>query len=81
MYYKNFFLTQFLESAIFLITMEDERIKADIQKLMPEIIAFLEKYGFSNDLGNQEILHVVPDLESIRKTIENTTSLFFPDNS
>ena len=61
--------------------MEDESKKANVQKLMPEIIAFLEKYGFSSDLANQEVLHVVPDLEAIRKTIEDTTSFFSSDNS
>ena len=80
-YYKNFFLTQFLESTILLPTMETERKQANVQKLMPEIIAFLEKYGLSSDLANQEVLHVVPDLEAIRQTIEDTTSLFFSDNS
>ena len=61
--------------------MEDGSKKVDVQKLMPEIIAFLEKYGLSCDLENQEILHAVPDLVAIRQTIEDATSLFFTDNS
>ena len=61
--------------------MEDKSRKANIQKLMPEIIAFLEKYGFSSDLGNQQVVNAVPDLEAIRQTIENTTSLFFSDDT
>ena len=61
--------------------MEDGSKKVDVQKLMPEIIAFLEKHGLSSDLENQEILPAVPDLVAIRQTIENATALFFPDNS
>ena len=64
-----------------LITMENERKKSDVQKLMPEITAFLEKYGLSSDQENKEILRVVPDLKAIRQTIKDTTSLFFPDDS
>ena len=74
-------MTQFLESAISYFDMENQTKKANVQKLMPEIIAFLEKYGLSGDLENQQVLRVVPDLEAIRQRIEDTTSLYFPDNS